>query len=75
MVLRRIRFHEYAIGVAACINASWIIIQCILMETINPLHISIFFIGALQGTASLYLLWSKDLFPINVFKHRYLGLK
>jgi hypothetical protein len=50
------------------ISIGWIVVQCIMMETINAMHIAIFIVGSLQCLYSLYLLNAENLFPVNIFK-------
>jgi hypothetical protein len=46
----------------------WIMVQCIILNTVEIIHGFYFFIGIIQAFLSLKILYEKDQFPINIVK-------
>lgn len=46
----------------------WIMVQCIILDTVELIHAFYFFIGIIQAFLSLKILYEKDQFPINFVK-------
>jgi hypothetical protein len=64
-LIRKAKFHQYALGVMGAVSLGWIVIQCLIMEEINFMHITIFLIGSLQGLYALSLLYAENMFPMD----------
>lgn len=56
----------YMSGTIACALIIWIVVQCIILETINFLHILFFIIGVVQGILASIRLFQERLFPVNL---------
>ena len=48
--------------------AIWIIVQCIMLWAVVPLHVIYFIIGLMQGGLALALLSDQNTFPFDLFK-------
>lgn len=44
----------------------WIIVQCIMLNLVNFLHIIFFIIGLLEAILSMIIIFEKRLFPVNL---------
>jgi hypothetical protein len=53
----------------------WIIVQCIMLNTVEFLHILFFTIGLIQAGLSMIILFEQRLFPANFIFKRYKGIK
>ncbi|MEK6266862.1 MAG: hypothetical protein N2B06_19155 [Clostridium sp.] len=53
----------------------WIIVQCIMLNTVEFLHILFFTIGLIQAGLSMIILFEKRLFPANFILKCYKGIK
>ena len=53
----------------------WIIVQCIMLNTVAFLHILFFTIGLIQAGLSMIILFDKRLFPANLILNYYKGIK
>jgi hypothetical protein len=51
---------------------AWIVIQCLILWTVNGLHAAFFAVGAVQGCLGLALIVKNDAFPLPLFR-RILG--
>jgi hypothetical protein len=49
----------------------WIVVQCIMLNTVNFLHVVYFVIGLIQAVLSMFILFEQRLFPSNVILHFY----
>lgn len=52
----------------------WIIVQCIMLNTIAFLHILFFTIGLIQASLSMIILYDQRLFPTNFISKCYKGI-
>ena len=60
------RFQGYISSVFSWALVIWIVVQCIMLNTVAFLHILFFIIGLVQATLSMIILFEKRLFPSNI---------
>ncbi len=60
------KFQGYISGVFSGALVIWIVVQCIMLETVVFLHILYFMIGVIEGVLSAIILFNKRLFPANL---------
>lgn len=48
----------------------WIVVQCYMLQSVLPLHIIMFVVGAVQGLLAFKLLWDREAFPVNLIRQR-----
>lgn len=63
---KQIDVQAYFTGGIGFILVMWIIIQCIILQDINILHIIFFIFGVIQCLIGLKLAIEKRLFPLNL---------
>jgi hypothetical protein len=66
LVLKKIKYHEVISGGLGAVLIGWIVIQCIILRTINTFHIVYFIIGSIQGLLALVLIYKNRAFPIEI---------
>ena len=66
LVVKKIKYHEVMSGGLGAVLIGWIVIQCIILRTINPLHIIYFIIGLIQGILAIFLIYKNRAFPIKI---------
>ncbi|TVR62756.1 MAG: hypothetical protein EA426_01400 [Spirochaetaceae bacterium] len=71
LAIRKTRFHGIVSGIAGAMLVGWIVIQCVILQTIAALHVVFFLIGAVQGVLALILLFKRNDFPINLIMRRF----
>lgn len=64
--LKKSKLQVYASGVAGGALMIWIVVQCIMLETVNFLHVLYFLLGTVQGLLAAVLLFRERLFPADV---------
>jgi len=60
--------HGYAAGTLGAGMIIWIVVQCVMLQMILPLHVIMFCVGALQGLYAFKLLWDRSAFPVNLVR-------
>jgi hypothetical protein len=60
------KFQGYISSVFSWALVIWIVVQCIMLNTIAPLHIIFFIIGSIEATLSMIILYEQHLFPVNL---------
>lgn len=60
------RFQGYVSSIFSWALVVWIVVQCIMLDEIIPLHIIFFVIGLVEATLSAIILFNQRLFPANV---------
>ena len=68
------KFQGYISSVFSWALVIWIIVQCIMLNSIAPLHIIFFIIGLIEATLSIILLYEQHLFPVNLILTFYKGI-
>jgi hypothetical protein len=63
------RFQGYISSVFSWGLVLWIIIQCIMLNTIAFLHILFFIIGLFMGGLSMIVIFRQHLFPANLIQY------
>jgi hypothetical protein len=63
------KYQGYISGVFSTILVLWIVIQCIVLQSVTILHILYFLIGCIQGSLSIYILLQKKIFPFHRVKN------
>jgi hypothetical protein len=67
--------HGYATGILGAGMIIWIVVQCLMLQMIVPLHVIMFCVGVLQGLYAFRLLWNQGAFPANLVRQMLGGLK
>jgi hypothetical protein len=65
------RFQGYISSVFSWALVIWIVVQCIMLNSIAALHVIFFTIGLIEATLSMILLYKQHLFPINLIQDFY----
>lgn len=60
------RFQGYISSIFSWALVIWIIVQCIMLESIVPLHIIFFVIGLVEAVLSAIILFKQRLFPTDL---------
>jgi hypothetical protein len=68
------KFQGYISSIFSWALVIWIIVQCIMLNTIEFLHILFFTIGLIQASLSMIILFDKHLFPSNFILKCYKGI-
>jgi hypothetical protein len=59
-------FHGYVSSVFSWALVIWIVVQCIMLNAIEYLHIIFFIIGLIQATLAMITLFKHRFFPTNI---------
>lgn len=65
-MLLKLKIQGYISSVFSWALVIWIIVQCIMINTIGVLHVIFFLIGLIQAVLSAFLLFENRLFPTNI---------
>lgn len=65
LALKKTSYHEATSAALGGILIAWVVIQCAVLWTINPLHIIFFCVGVAQGSLGLFLIIKNRAFPYN----------
>jgi hypothetical protein len=65
------RFQGYISSVFSWALVIWIVVQCIMLNTVAFLHVLFFAIGLIQAVLSMIILFDKRLFPSNLILNFY----
>ncbi|WP_320127398.1 hypothetical protein [uncultured Sphaerochaeta sp.] len=68
LVAKRWGYRGYASGIAGGALIIWIIVQCIMIQSIVFLHWLFFFLGIVQACLAFAQLFSMDQFPASFIK-------
>ncbi len=60
------RYQGYVSSIFSWALVIWIVVQCIMLNEIVPLHIIFFIIGLVEAVLSATILFSQRLFPTNI---------
>ena len=71
----KLRYQGYISSVFSWALVIWIVVQCIMLNSIEALHIIFFTIGLIKATLSIIILYEQRLFPINLFLNFYNGIR
>jgi hypothetical protein len=66
VVYKKPWYYGYVSSVSGWALVIWIIVQCIMLNAIEPLHIIFFLIGLIQAILAVIELFNKRLFPTNI---------
>ncbi len=72
LVRRQHPWQGYVTGVLGAAMVGWIVVQCLVLWSVNVLHVIFFLLGAAQGLLALMLLWGENRFPMDIAR-RVLG--
>jgi hypothetical protein len=75
VILRKSGFVGYISSVFSWALVVWIIVQCIMLRTVQFLHVLFFIIGAIQAALSAVVLFQKRLFPAGLILNFYNRIK
>lgn len=65
------KYQGYISSVFSWALVVWIVVQCIMLNAVNFLHIIYFVIGLIQAVLSMLILFEQRLFPTNIILHLY----
>lgn len=69
------RFQGYISSVFSWALVIWIVVQCIMLNTVAFLHVIFFIIGLIEAILSVIILFEHRLFPANLILNFYKGLR
>lgn len=69
------RFQGYISSVFSWALVIWIVVQCIMLNSVVFLHVLFFIIGLIQATLSMAILFEHRLFPANIVLNFYKQIK
>jgi len=75
MFLVKSKLQGYISSVFSWGLVIWIVVQCIMLNSVNFLHILFFTIGLIESTLSAIILFKQGLFPANVLLNIYNGIE
>ena len=61
------KYQGYISSVFSWALVIWIVVQCIMLEAIESLHIIFFVIGLVEAILSTIILFKQRLFPVSLF--------
>lgn len=64
-------FYGYVSSVFSWALVIWIIVQCIMLESVVALHVIFFSIGLVQAALAMLILFNQRLFPTNIVLYFY----
>lgn len=67
----KVKFEGYICSIFSWALVIWIIVQCIMLNTIASLHVIFFLIGLVQAGLSMIIVFNEQLFPANVITSYY----
>lgn len=60
------RLHGYVSSVFSWALVIWIVVQCIMINTVVSLHIIFFIIGLVEAILAMIILFKQRMFPANI---------
>ncbi|WBW96370.1 hypothetical protein [Oceanirhabdus sp. W0125-5] len=67
----KLRYQGYISSIFSWALIIWIIVQCIMLNSVNILHVIYFIIGLIEAILSIIILFKKRLFPTNIVLNFY----
>ncbi len=67
----KLRFQGYISSVFSWALVIWIVVQCIMINSVHFLHIIYFMIGVIEAILSIIILFEQRLFPTNIIINFY----
>lgn len=67
------RFQGYISSIFSWALVIWIVVQCIMLNTVVFLHVLYFIIGIIQAVLAAAILFEQGLFPTNIILKFYKG--
>lgn len=71
----KLKFQGYISSVFSWALVIWIVVQCIILNTVVFLHILFFTIGLIEAVLSIVILFEHRLFPTNIILKFYKEIK
>ncbi|QUI24598.1 hypothetical protein HZI73_20830 [Vallitalea pronyensis] len=68
IALYRFKYGSYVSNVMSWILVLWIIVQCIMLDAINILHVIYFVIGIIEAILAFVILYNQRYFPTNILR-------
>jgi len=62
------KYLAYLSGLMGGVLMTWIVIQCIMIETVAALHVIFFLLGLIEVLLAFILANKNNLFPLNLLK-------
>lgn len=75
MIRRRTKYLGYISSIFSWALPIWIVVQCIMLNTVVHLHIIFFTIGLVEAVLSMIILFKDRLFPANVVLNIYKSIR
>jgi hypothetical protein len=66
--LRRSRYQGYVSSVFGWALVIWIVVQCIMLQSVGYLHVIYLIIGLLETALAMALIWEQQLWPANLIE-------
>ena len=67
----KLRFQGYISSIFSWALVIWIVVQCIMINSVHFLHIIYFIIGVIEAILSMIILFDQGLFPTNLIMNFY----
>ncbi|MGI6704434.1 MAG: hypothetical protein ACOX42_10600 [Clostridia bacterium] len=71
----KLKFQGYISSVFSWALVIWIVVQCVMLNTVVFLHILFLIIGLVEGALSMVILFRERLFPTNLIIKLLYGIK
>ncbi len=71
----KLRFQGYISSVFSWALVIWIVVQCIMLNSVVFLHILYFIIGLVEAAFSIIILFEQRLFPANIILNIYKNIR
>jgi hypothetical protein len=71
----KLRYHGYVSSVFSWALVIWIIVQCLMLNTIVYLHVIFFIIGMVEAVLAMVILFKQRMFPANLIVDVYKQIK
>ena len=71
IILLKPRFHGYVSSVFSWALVIWIIVQCIMLNTVIYLHVIFFIVGLVEAVLAMIILFKQRMFPTNLIFYVY----
>jgi len=65
------KYQGYVSGILGCALAIWIVVQCMMIETVALPHVLFFAIGLVQAALALVILFRNRQFPMGLILNIY----
>ncbi|MBA1334675.1 MAG: hypothetical protein HPY66_2579 [Firmicutes bacterium] len=70
-IVLKSRFQGYISSVFSWALVIWIVVQCVMLNSVHFLHILYFIIGIIEAVLSMIIIFEQRLFPANLVLNLY----